>query len=123
MNKWQTANSQFYKISVERKRYLKANPTQSEALLWEELRNSKLGIKFRRQHIIGVFIVDFVCLSSKIVVEVDGEIHEFQKEYDANRTLYLEQEGFRVIRFKNKDVINSIPLVLQEIKGSLNQLS
>ena len=66
------------------------NPTEAEDRLWQELRKEQLGVKFRRQHAIEDFIVDFVCLEKRLVVEVNGEIHEQQKEYDEMRTAFLE---------------------------------
>ena len=62
------------------------NPTEAENILWQNLRNKRLGYRFRRQHAIGDFIVDFVCIEKKLVVEVDGEVHEKQQEYDEART-------------------------------------
>ena len=95
------------------------NPTEAEDRLWQELRKEQLGVKFRRQHAIEDFIVDFVCLEKRLVVEVDGEIHEQQKEYDEMRTAFLEVNGFEVIRFKNDDIFNKSDYVLKEIKGKV----
>jgi very-short-patch-repair endonuclease len=78
-----------------------------------------LGVKFRRQHIIGNFIPDFVCLTCKLIIEVDGEIHNFQKEYDNGRTFLLKEEGFRIIRFKNEEVLQNIELVVEKIKENI----
>ena len=81
-----------------------------------KIRNSKLGSKFRRQHAIGRFIADFVCIEKKLVIEIDGPIHGRQKAADAERARIINKEGFRVIRFSNEEVINRINLVLTKIK-------
>ena len=119
--KWNTAKSDFYYISKEIKKYLKANQTYPEKLLWRELRNKKLGHKFRRQHIIDVFIVDFVCIKKKLVVEVDGKIHLRTKEYDKARTETLSENGFWVIRFTNEKVVEKLSWVLHVICANLAQ--
>ena len=99
------------------------NPTRAEVALWEELRNQKTGVKFRRQHLIDKYIVDFVCLEKGLVVEVDGDIHELTVEEDNNRTAVLNNQGFTVIRFSNEQVLNNIKLVLQEISNQIKGLS
>ncbi len=84
--------------------------------MWQHLRNRRLfGLKFRRQHPLGRFILDFFCHKHLLVVEVDGGIHEFQSEHDEMRTEWLQQQGYRVVRFKNEDVISNIDGVLTEI--------
>ena len=99
------------------------NPTKAEAALWEELRNQKAGVKFRRQHLIDKYIVDFVCLEKGLVIEVDGDIHDLAVEEDNNRTAVLNNLGFTVIRFSNEQVLNNIKLVLQEISNQIKGLS
>lgn len=98
------------------------NPTEAESFLWENLKGRNLdGFKFRRQHIIDDCIVDFVCLSENLVVEVDGKYHndpEIQ-EYDKLRTQLLNKHGFKVIRFTNDDVLFNIDDVLNSIKAEL----
>ena len=79
--------------------------------------------KFRRQHIIDTYIVDFVCIKKKLVIEVDGKIHDYQTEYDAQRTQYLNLQGFRVVRFPNYDVVNNLNQVIAKITEILNQLA
>lgn len=92
-------------------------------MLWQLVRNKQLGgFKFRRQHIIDVFIVDFVCINAKLVIEVDGRIHDFQKEYDEERTKYLNDMGFSVIRFRNEEVLGDINGVKQKIIERLNRI-
>ncbi|WP_405384495.1 leucine--tRNA ligase [Maribacter sp. LLG6340-A2] len=108
-------------LLLERAKEMRNNPTAAESVLWESLKSKKLGFKFRQQHLIGDFIVDFVCLSKKLIVEVDGEIHETQKEADLNRTQVLNSLGYKVIRFKNEKVIGDINAVLEEIETNLKQ--
>ena len=79
--------------------------TVTEKLLWEKLRNKQLGVRFKPQHPIGRFIVDFYCHQSKLVVEVDGEIHNKQKQYDIGREGEMEEYGIRVVRFQNYEVL------------------
>lgn len=97
-------------------RELRRSQTPLEAKLWKELRAKQIsGLKFRRQHPIGPYIVDFYCSSSKLVIEIDGESHGEQVEYDAIRTEYLESRGYRIIRFLNEDVNHNIDGVLEVI--------
>ena len=95
--------------------------TEAEAILWNELRNEKLGVKFRRQHPIDAYIVDFICLQQHVIIEVDGGYHEDadQKIYDENRTTVLNSIGFTVIRFTNNEVIHHTKETLKKIKSSL----
>ncbi|MDQ7916229.1 leucine--tRNA ligase [Mesonia sp. MT50] len=94
-------------------------PTEAEAALWSQLRNKNIGYKFRQQHLIGDFIVDFVCLRRKLVIEVDGGIHDTTKEYDQERTKILNEKGFDVIRFKNEEVLGNTEAVLDKISKEL----
>ena len=97
---------------------LRNNATSAEASLWKQLSKSQLvGRKFRRQHSIGKFVVDFYCPSEKLVVELDGQghINPVAENYDGTRTEYLENLGNKVIRFENKMVFDHLPSVLQEI--------
>ena len=102
------------------------NPTEAEALLWEQLKSKKLEHKFRRQHLINDFIVDFVCLSKKLIIEVDGGYHLAAKQQisDEERTKVLENEGFEIIRFKNQEVIgdneNVIKTIIQKLESRPN---
>ena len=97
--------------------------TDAERLLWEHIRAKQLSVKFNRQHIIGDFIVDFVCIEKGLVIEVDGGYHsEYgQIEKDELRIERLKDLGFHVIRFKNEDVLGDISGVLNIIKKQLNQ--
>jgi leucyl-tRNA synthetase len=103
---------------------MRKNPTKAEAKLWEALRNRNLDSKFRIQHPISRYIVDFVCLEKELIVEVDGEIHQYQLNEDAERQLLLEQKkGYTVIRFTNDEVLNDIDEVVYKIETALNSPS
>ena len=115
---WMTADPTFYEILKEHAKKNKDNPTKAELVLWELLKGKQLeNYKFRRQHIIGQYIADFVCLSHKLIIEVDGKIHQLpeNKESDEIRTNWLESQGFRVIRFTNEQVLSDPENVLSEI--------
>ena len=107
---------------IRRARILRKSMTFSEKKLWSYLRKKQLnGIRFRRQHPISKFIVDFYCHSQKLVIEIDGSIHqqEFQRERDENRTFELQEYGLKVIRFDNETVLNNISKVISEIEMHL----
>lgn len=114
---------------VEICRELRRNSTGSESILWANLRNRKLsGRKFYRQYPIiynttndlhYFFIADFYCHEKKLVIEVDGKIHDHQKDYDEGRTAIIEQLGIRVIRFKNEEFSENISGVLAEIRKAV----
>ncbi len=106
----------------ERAKQLRKSTTPPEDLLWSNLRRKKLeGKKFRRQHPIDNYVVDFYCHEARLVIEVDGIIHlkDDQPLYDKDRQEKLETLGLKVIRFTNKQVENDITVVLQEIKKHL----
>jgi very-short-patch-repair endonuclease len=106
-------------LLIERCREFRKNPTLAEALLWEQLRNKRLaGIKFRRQHPIAGYVLDFFCFEIKLGVELDGAVHTHkdQAEYDACRTLELTEEGVTILRFWNSEVIGGIDSVLERIR-------
>ncbi len=114
-----TGDPEFAGVNLERAKEMRANPTKAEALLWEQLKSKKLDIKFRQQHLIEAYIVDFVCLSKKLIIEVDGEIHNTKKEIDNERSLILESKGFKVISFTNEEVLGNINKVISTIKREL----
>ena len=101
---------------------MRKNSTEAEEKLWQILRKDKDN-HFRRQHIINRFIADFVCLSKKLIIEVDGDIHDFQREKDEERTNILNSFGFKVIRFKNTEVLKDINSVVKEINKTLENPS
>ena len=103
-------------------RKLRSNSTQTEKCLWQALRSEGLGVKFRRQAVIGPYIVDFVCFEKKLVVEVDGGQH-FQNQNDSIRDKWLSSQGFGTLRFWNNDVLENLDGVLQKIKEYLNSPS
>ncbi|MCB0381689.1 MAG: DUF559 domain-containing protein, partial [Flavobacteriales bacterium] len=120
---YETADSKEYNRLKTFAAEQKANPTEAEKALWERLRNKQLGgHKFRRQHIIDVFIADFICLKQRLIVEVDGGIHHLPevKFKDEDREKRLNILGFRVIRFTNKEVLGDIDRVLGGILEVLN---
>ncbi|MDW5287273.1 DUF559 domain-containing protein [Formosa sp. PL04] len=108
-------------LLIERAKEMRANPTSAESALWQCLKGKKLESKFRQQHLIEDFIVDFVCLSKKLVIEADGEIHNSQLEADAERTLVLESKGYKVLRFRNNEILRDIENVLEKIQNELSQ--
>jgi len=112
------------KYLKEFRRDLRNNATISENYLWKALRRSQLeGIKFRRQHSIENFIVDFFCPREKLIIEIDGTVHNnfVNNEYDYKRTERLNELGFKAIRFTNQEIKNNIDLVLQAIKEELKK--
>ena len=101
---------------------LRKEPTPAESKLWAYLRGDKLnGVNFRRQHAIGNYIVDFVSIKKKLVIELDGSQHLEQEDYDVERTRYLESQGYRVIRFWNNDVMNNMNGVFHAIEIALGE--
>ncbi|HXQ37110.1 MAG TPA: endonuclease domain-containing protein [Anaerolineales bacterium] len=101
---------------LERAKKLRRGMTPQEKILWKELRTNKLnGLHFRRQQVVYGYFADFYCHQHELIVELDGGIHELQKEYDAEREAYLIALGFRIIRFTNEEVNNNLKGVLQKI--------
>ena len=104
----------------EKAKEFRSEPTEVERVLWEHLRGKKVkGAKFRRQHPIARFIVDFCCPQALLVVELDGEIHRGKEMEDAARENAIEALGFKVIRFSNAQVSDDMDSVLEEIKRNL----
>ncbi|MCC6297787.1 MAG: DUF559 domain-containing protein [Anaerolineales bacterium] len=105
-------------------RELRQPQTPAEATLWQKIRNRQFGFKFRRQHEIEFFIIDFYCAEVKLCIEIDGDTHltKEQQEYDEARTEYLESLGRAVIRFTNNDVRYNINAVIQEILKKCDEL-
>ena len=117
-----SANPAMYAKLEQRAKDMRANPTEAEAVLWEKLRNKQLGIKFRQQHVIDRFIADFCSIEGRLIIEVDGDIHDDQKIADEKRTHILEYYGYSVIRFRNDEVIDQTDKVLEQIKNHLKCL-
>ena len=104
----------------KRARELRKNMTRPEVLLWSRLQCQQLaGRRFRSQHVIGDFIVDFACLAENLVIEVDGEIHSETREGDVHRDAWLKGQGYRVLRFSNENVLFEIEGVLEAIVRAL----
>ncbi|HEY0325180.1 MAG TPA: DUF559 domain-containing protein [Allosphingosinicella sp.] len=104
----------------DRSRHMRSNPTEFEKRLWRHLSGSQIGHKFRRQHVIFPYIVDFFCPAKGLAVEVDGETHEAER--DARRDAHLAMLGFRTVRVTNDEVRDNMDGVLSTILGTLNQL-
>ena len=111
-------------IILQHAREMRHPQTPAETKLWRYLRNRNLGFKFRRQHPIVRFIIDYYCAELKLCIEIDGDTHvdEDQQEYDAARTEYLEMLGRKVIRFTNEDVRYNIQAVVQAIRETCDKL-
>ena len=108
------------RLNVDRARGLRQTMTDAERTLWCHLRNRQLsGLKFRRQHEIDRYIVDFVCTEALLIVELDGGQHADQVNYDERRTQQLEAMGYRVLRFWNNDVLVNIDSVLEVVMEAL----
>ena len=120
-----TAHPDIYQILKNNAVNNRKNPTDAEALLWQCIRDRQLGLKFRRQHAIGDYIADFICLEISLIIEVDGKYHniEEQQEKDRIRTEFLNEQGFYVLRFTNEEVINRTEWVLKSIIASPPALS
>ncbi len=121
---YQTADTVVYGLLKKFVEEHRSNPTEAENILWQVVRGKKLdSFKFRRQHIIGTYIADFVCLSKKLIVEVDGLIHEVpeNKLSDIERTAELNKFGFEVLRFTNDEVISNTDYVLNSILTKLTE--
>jgi very-short-patch-repair endonuclease len=100
-------------------RELRGRRTDTERRLWAELRLYKIdGLQFRQQHPIGPYIVDFCCYRVRLIVEIDGEIHETQREYDAERDDYLRSLGYTVVRFPTARILHDLDAVLTEIRAA-----
>ena len=104
-----------------RRRSLRHSLTKAEATLWQWLRKNKTGFRFRRQTSIGKYIVDFYCHQLKLIIEVDGGIHEEQIGYDKRRDDWLKKQDYKILRLKNEDVIYNLDLVLNQINNFINQ--
>ena len=104
---------------------LRKNMTPAEKVLWNKLRNRKLkGYRFRRQHPIHEFVVDFFCYEALLVIEVDGDVHDIphQQERDTERGKILKSLGLKELRFRNEKVMNEIESVLEKIEKELNKV-
>ena len=120
---YEWADPQYYSLLKDFAKNHRANPTQAESILWDCLKSKKLeNYKFRRQHIIGKYITDFVCLKKRLVIEIDGLIHQLPEimEKDEFRQSWLESIGFTVLRFTNDEVLADIDAVLNQVQKTLH---
>ena len=119
---WDEKRHRIHPVIRQRARELRQPQTRAEAILWRQLRDRRLkGLKFRRQHPIGHFIVDFHCPKHQLVVEIDGDTHATHAEYDEARTERLEMQGHRIIRFTNQEVYFQLSAVLEAIWAACEQ--
>lgn len=108
-------------ILKTRAKKLRTNQTDAETKLWWSLRHRQLNnVKFRRQHVIEGYIVDFISLDKKLIIEIDGSQHNENVAYDAKRTVILKNKGFKVIRFWNNEVLDDLEAVLESILKALD---
>jgi len=117
-----TTDKQMWKLLHEKAVAMRNNPTPAENVMWQILRKHGMEYHFRRQHIIENCIPDFVCLEKSLVIEVDGDIHDYQKEEDEERTMFLNSKGFTIIRFRNEEVIGDVDNVAKKISDTLQTL-
>lgn len=109
-------------IKTERARSLRRGMTPEEHVLWQHLRHHNYtGLHFRRQHVLRGFIVDFYCHAARLIIEIDGSIHEQQRDADAERDAILTASGFRILRIPNHAVNTDISGVLARIHNACNQ--
>jgi very-short-patch-repair endonuclease len=105
-------------------RDLRHRMTKQELILWQKLRKKQQnGMRFRRQHPCGIYILDFFCFEENLVIEVDGLIHLKHKEYDDDRTRFLESAGLKLLRFTNEEIDTRLEWVLEVIKNPHVSLS
>ncbi len=114
-----------FRKTIRLRRDLRHNPTAAELAFWSHIANKRfINFKFRKQHGIGPYIVDFYCAQKKVIIEIDGDTHATDKgpERDKNRTAYLESLGYKVIRYNNRDVLNNASGVFEDLAQKLNSL-
>ena len=124
IDRYRTANPYSYAVLNEHAKEMRSNPTEAESALWEQLKGKKTGFKFRRQHIVGDFIVDFVCLEKHLIIEVDGGYHNDSQvaENDKLRSEILELKGYTILRFTNEQVLSDTENTLKAITHTLKSL-
>ncbi|HZF35660.1 MAG TPA: endonuclease domain-containing protein [Candidatus Angelobacter sp.] len=104
--------------------FLRQHQTHTERKLWQQLRRKQLGDRrFRRQYRLGRYIVDFVCLSARLIIEIDGPSHEAKVDQDETRTTWLESQGFRILRFSNEQVLYDLDSVVRTIAAAMSEPS
>ena len=113
------------KLKINQARALRKNQTTAEKIIWQKLRSRQLaGFKFRRQHNIGRFIVDFYCDEIKLIIEIDGDVHAYKQreKYDKERQKILESKGSKIARYTNYEVFNNLDGVLEDILRKCEEL-
>ena len=120
-NRYETTDASTYQQLLDKAREMRKNPTEAESVLWPFLSGDKMGAHFRRQHPVFDYIPDFICISHRLIIEVDGGYHfeGEQPEKDEERTLQLNQAGYVVLRFTNEEVLCNTDVVLEEIADAL----
>jgi very-short-patch-repair endonuclease len=116
-------DSKTKQILVDRAQLMRAYPSWPEQVLWRAICSGQLGVPFRRQVVIGRYIVDFVAARARLVVEVDGPQHERRRAADARRDRKLGQLGFRVLRFEAEVVVRQLPVALERVRAALAEQS
>ena len=119
---YHTTDPKTWRALQDRVLEMRNNPTEAEEKLWQALRKNLTGYHFRRQQIVNRFIVDFICLTKNLIIEVDGDIHDLQKEKDKERANILKILGFKIIRFRNEEVLHDIASVVKKIENELKAL-
>ncbi|MFZ4726530.1 MAG: homocysteine S-methyltransferase family protein, partial [Paludibacter sp.] len=119
-----TTNAFAWSLLIERAKQMRHEPTKTEKMLWECLRNRKIGYKIRRQHIVDGYIADFICIEKNTIIEVDGGIHlsKEQLEHDIERTRLLTIRGFNILRYTNENVLKNPYQVAEKIKQELDNI-
>ena len=119
---YQTADPAMYGLLKAYAAKNKAFPTEAESLIWNYLKASQLGVRYRPQHIIGCYIADFLCESLKLIIEVDGPYHAIPEQMvsDEERVAWLERQGYKVLRFSNEEIFYEIEKVIEKIKKEQN---
>ncbi len=122
---YQTADGAVYGLLKTFAQQNRQSQTDAERILWQLLKGRQLGVTFRRQQIIGQFIADFACLACHLVIEVDGGYHQLpdQQSSDAQRTEWLQAQGYTVMRFTNEAVIGDTSQILADIKHKISELT
>jgi cyclase len=112
-------------LIFENAKHLRKNMTHAENILWGHLKTKPNGFKFRRQHPLGIYIADFYCHNLKLVIELDGSIHDNEdvKQNDEVRQKLIEKDGLTVMRFKNQEILNGIENVLKSLEQKCNELT
>ena len=106
---------------LDRRRELRKNQTPQEEILWSEIRANRLGVKFKRQESVGGYIADFYCSKAKLIIELDGAVHDAleAKEYDVLRDDYFKVLNYKVLRFKNSEIENNLINILEIIRKNI----